>query len=85
VIDRDLAVRRLGLAEEEEVKSMKRLVKAVSSEAQFSKTFCGSAPSGIPRACVPWCFRSNAGEFLRPVSAGGGGRGGGFSRVLECK
>lgn len=40
VVDTNLAVKRLGLAEEEEVKSIKRSVKAVFfSEALFSKTF----------------------------------------------
>lgn len=44
MIDTNLAVERLGLAEEEEVKSIKSLVKAVSSAALFSKTFVRVLP-----------------------------------------
>lgn len=85
VIDTNLAVKRLGLAEEEEVKSIKRLVKAVFSEALFSKTFARALPlrSGV---CM---YLAASGpmqaSFLGLFSTEGGGRGGGFSSLPECK
>lgn len=64
MIDTNLAAKRLGLAQEEEVESMKRLVRAVPSEALF---ICASAPSGIRCVHVPCCSRSCASEYLGPL------------------
>lgn len=44
--DRNLVVERPGLAEEEEVKSIEQLVKAVSSTTLFSKTLVRVLPLG---------------------------------------
>lgn len=64
VIDTNLAATRLGLAQEEEVESMKRLVKALPSVALFN---CASAPSGIGCVHVPCWSRSYASKHLGPL------------------
>lgn len=46
MIDTNLAVKRQGLAEEEEVESIKRLVKAVCSDALLNKTLARVLPLG---------------------------------------
>lgn len=86
MIDTNLAVERLGLAEEEEVKSVKSLVKAVSSAALFSKTFVRVLPL-VSDVCV---YLAASGptqvSFLGLFSTeGGGSGGGGFSSLPERK
>lgn len=80
VIDTHLAVTRLGLAEEQEVKSARRLAKAVSSEALFSRTSCVSAPFGTTSS---WAL----GEFLTPISTkvGWEQRRGGWPCLPQCR
>lgn len=69
VIDINLAVKRPGLGEEEEVESIQSLVKkTVPSEALFSRTVCVSAPSAIRCVHAPRCFRSCLSEFFLPIS-----------------
>lgn len=70
MIDINLAVKRPGLGEEEEVESIKSLVKKkkLSSEALFSRTVCVSAPSDIRCVHAPRCFRSCVSELLLPIS-----------------
>lgn len=80
MVDTNLAAKRLGLAQEEEVESVKRLVKAVPSEALF---ICVSALWDQMCACTlllqVLCKR------VSWASAEGRGRGGGFSSLPECR
>lgn len=85
MIDTNLAVKRLGLAEEEDVKSIKRLVKAVFSEALFSKTFVRVLPLRSDTCMYLAASGPTQASFLSLFSAEGGGRGGGFSSLPECE
>lgn len=84
VIDTNLAVKRLGLAEEEEkeVKSIKRLVKAGPSEALLSQTSVRVLPLGSD-LCMHLAAAGPTPASLGLVAAQDCCKGCGFSNLPE--